>query len=259
MMKASPTSVEAWSGTPLGTATLACERLLAGRFMDQLFGYYLVQLGHWGGTEALTESCRVRHHRLVDPQAPADIIAPLDALPLASNSVDVVLLPHTLEFCDNPHGVLREANRVLMPGGHLLMLGYSRYSLWGLREAFRRPPFGDGAKLIAERRLGDWMGLLGLELTRMERYLYRLPINHGWLSRRSRWLENWGRSAIPGPWPAAAYAALFRKQALGGHVIRPKWRKRQTAGRPTAVSGSWSSRRASRVKHSPKPSSSSQS
>ncbi|MDQ2068954.1 class I SAM-dependent methyltransferase [Natronospira bacteriovora] len=241
-MRASPDSLEAWFHTPLGTATLACERLLAGHLMDELFGYYLIQVGHWGGTEALIESCRVRHHLLVEETPPASVIAPRDSLPVASSSVDVVLLPHTLEFDDNPHGVLREAHRVLINGGHVLLLGFSRYSLWGLREIIRRPPFGE-LNLLPERRVGDWMRLLGLELVAMERFLYRLPLNYGSLTRRSRWLENWGRSLVPGPWPAAAYAALFRKQALGGRPIRPRWKRSRRRARQAAVPEGWPSNR----------------
>ncbi len=234
---------ESWFETPLARATLACERLLAGRLTERLFGGRLLQLGHWSEMSALLEHCRVNRRLVVDAAAPADIVADLAALPVASGSIDVVVMPHTLEFAANPHASLREADRVLAHGGHIFMLGFSRYSLWGFRELLRRPPYGNGARLLAEHRIGDWMQLLGFELLAMERYFYRLPINQPWLIRRSRWLEQWGRSRLPGPWPAAAWAAVFRKQPPGATPISPHWYGRRPVIRPGTVPGGLSHNR----------------
>lgn len=227
--------IEDWSHSPLGRAALACERRITAALTDRLFGGRLLQLGYWPETAAFLEQCRVNRRLLASPQAPADMICRLEALPVLSGSVDVVFMPHTLSYCDDPHGVIREAERVLAPGGHLLLLGFSPYSFWGLSALMRRPPFGRRTELLAERRIGDWMALMGLELLQLDRYLYRLPVNIGSLVRRGRWLEHWGHSPFPGPWPAAAYAALLQKRDLGGNVVRPRWGRRQAAPGPAAV------------------------
>jgi len=65
-------------------------------------------------------------------------------LPLASQSVDLVVLPHVLESHDHPHEVLRETERVLMPEGQVVISGFNTGSLWRLRQMFsggtaRRP------------------------------------------------------------------------------------------------------------------------
>nr|WP_301288374.1 methyltransferase domain-containing protein [Natronospira proteinivora] len=198
----------------------------------------MLQLGHWPETSAFLEQCRVNHCLLASPRAPADLLCRLQALPVESGSMEVVFMPHTLAFCDDPHGVIREAERVLAPGGHLLLLGFSPYSFWGLRALLRRAPFADRTELLAERRIGDWMALMGLELLTLERYLYRPPLNIDLLLRRGRWLEHWGHSMIPGPWPSAAYAALLQKRDLAGNVIRPRWEQRRNLG-PAAVPDSF--------------------
>jgi len=54
------------------------------------------------------------------------------ALPFAAASIDLVLLPHVLEFASNPHQVLREVERVLVPEGQVVIAGFNPISLFGL-------------------------------------------------------------------------------------------------------------------------------
>lgn len=214
-MKSRESALQAWFGTPLGRSFLACERLLVSPLAEHLVGARLLQLGRWGNDERILENVRVGQIVRMAEDAPADMVASLDALPILSESVECVLMPHTLEFHADPHATLWEAARVLEDGGHLLLIGFSRYSLWGLREALGRPPFGGEGHLISERRIGDWMRLLGLELMSVRRYHYRPPLSHAASLRGTRWLERWGNSRVPGPWPAGGYAALFCKRRPG--------------------------------------------
>ena len=100
-----------------------------------------------------------------------------EALPVASDSVDAVLLPHTLETDNDPHAVLREVARVLVAEGQLLVLGFSAVGTWGARHRLSSEGFPPGlARLISESRVRDWFALLGFEITAVRRYLYRLPL-----------------------------------------------------------------------------------
>ena len=56
-------------------------------------------------------------------------------LPFEAQSVDLIVMPHTLEFTSDPHRLLREAERVLMPEGQLIILGFNSLSLWGARQS----------------------------------------------------------------------------------------------------------------------------
>ncbi|MBK6906226.1 MAG: methyltransferase domain-containing protein [Rhodocyclaceae bacterium] len=55
-----------------------------------------------------------------------DVFSDVHHLPFASNSIDLVVVPHTLEFDSNPHQVLREVERVLVPEGQVLVSGLIR-------------------------------------------------------------------------------------------------------------------------------------
>ena len=65
----------------------------------------------------------------------------LRQLPFAANSIDLVVMPHVLEFYDDPHQILREVERILIPEGQIVLTGFNPYSLWGLR---RRLPGSGG-------------------------------------------------------------------------------------------------------------------
>lgn len=58
------------------------------------------------------------------------IIAEPAALPLAKDSCDMLILPHTLEFTAH-EGLLSELYRALKPGGHLLVIGFEP-SIWDM-------------------------------------------------------------------------------------------------------------------------------
>ena len=112
-------------------------------------------------------------------------------LPLPSACVDGVVLHHALETSIDRRGALREAARVLRPGGRLLILGINPVSLWLLGKpdvAFRH------MKPVSLPRLRDWLALLGLQRDAKTIYLnYRsvLPMAlEGELWRRaSAWLN----------------------------------------------------------------------
>src|SRR5208283_1731784 len=92
----------------------------------------------------------------------------LESLPFASDSIDAILLPHTLELVEDPYAVLREAERVLCAEGCLMICGFNPWSGWGARRLFarllRRPPFPPGTRrVLSELRLRDWVALLGFD------------------------------------------------------------------------------------------------
>ena len=60
------------------------------------------------------------------------MVASLQALPIHGESVDVVIMPHILEFADDQHQLLREVDRILKPEGHLYYLGFAPLGLFGL-------------------------------------------------------------------------------------------------------------------------------
>src|SRR5260363_34128 len=101
------------------------------------------------------------------------------ALPLATQSLDLLALPHALELPREPHQLLREAARALLPEGQIILSGFNPHSLWGARHALGyriRHPFVPALHpLIALSRLKDWLKLLGLQLNQGRFGIYRPP------------------------------------------------------------------------------------
>lgn len=84
-------------------------------------------------------------------------------LPIASESIDLLILPHVIEFEPSPRGVLREVERVLRPEGRLVLLTFNPFSIHGMvRRLARRDAFR-GQGFVPSVRLLDWLRLLKFE------------------------------------------------------------------------------------------------
>lgn len=247
-MKATPDNTTvSWFETPIGGRVLREEILLARHALDDVFGFELLQLGAWGPASHLLGAARTQHTTLLShrPGAGVTLCAPLTSLPFASDSIDAILLPHTLELVPDPYAVLREAERVLVAEGCLLICGFNPWSGWGARRLFghffRRPSFPPHTRrLLAERRLRDWMALLDFEVADVYGYLGSLPIA-GRLRLKS------DASALEPPYrPRAAltaggYLLKARKRVQTLTLVRPRRRARQRvlvpASEPTSKVG----------------------
>ena len=233
-MKGTPDNTAVnWFETPIGGRVLREESLLARHALDDVFGFELLQVGAWGPSRHLLSAARTQHTTLLAPRPGAGVTlcAPLTSLPFASDSIDAILLPHTLELVQDPYAVLREAERVLCAEGCLLIFGFNPWSGWGARRVFghliRRPPFPPQTRrLLAERRLRDWMALLDFEVAEVSGYLGSLPI----AGRQRRKSDDptldppfRPRTALT----AGGYLLKARKRVQTLTLVRPRRRARQ--------------------------------
>jgi SAM-dependent methyltransferase len=216
---------EHWLATPLGRRCLNNEQRLVRRALDCAFGEQFLQVGTWGGSDQFTRYARTQRVAVLDEVAPAagTIVSRLDRLGIASDSIDVLLLPHTLERTATPHAVLREAARVLRPDGCLLALGFAPGGFWGLRHVLARDGYPPGSRhLILERRLRDWLELLSFDVDPAVAYCHTLPFEgvrrFGSLPRE-RWARRWL------PLLAGAYLLVARKRSVTLTAIRPAFRR----------------------------------
>jgi SAM-dependent methyltransferase len=256
-LESSPDQLAAdWFEGPLGARVLREEAALATLALDDVFGFELLQVGAWGPARHLLDGARTQHTTLLAPEISSGVTlcAPLDSLPFRSDSIDAIVLPHTLELVEDPYTVLREAERVLCAEGCLMICGFNPFSGWGLRRAFaqyvRRPVFPPQAeRLLSERRLRDWVALLGFELDSVYGYLGLLPTK----GRPSRTAEAAvreppgaaaGRAIAATPraaWTAGAYLLKARKRVKTMTLVRPRRRIRQRvlvgAAEPTSKVG----------------------
>src|SRR5262245_16566632 len=135
--------LQSWFETALGAYLLAFEQQYFDQEVADVFGFNAFQLG-LTAQDFLRANRMPLHCRLSNSneqsagQHGTRIRGDFQALPILGSSADLVLLPHVLEFSDNPHQVLREVARILMPEGHVVVSGFNPWSMWGARQAFER-------------------------------------------------------------------------------------------------------------------------
>ena len=167
---------------------------------------------------------------------PLTVVHDFAELPFASQSLDLVVLPHILEFAAEPHQVLREVERVLIPEGQLIVCGFNPASLWGARQVAGRlsgAPFlpRDG-EFISLPRLKDWLKLLNMEVSRGHFGCYAPPCTtETWLNRYA-FMEQAGHRWWP--YLGAVYMVQAIKRVKGMRLIGPVW-KRHSVTAPSAV------------------------
>lgn len=174
-MIATASPLDSWLATAPGSALLKAETALLAEILDDVFGWELLQIGLWGPARGLIPGARTRRCTVIAERASegVEVVARLPQLPIAADTIDAVLLPHTLEFVTDPKTMLREADRVLIGEGQLIIAGLTPFSVWGLRARLARGAFPPGLKnLLAERRVSDWLALLGYEIIATRRYLH---------------------------------------------------------------------------------------
>ena len=160
-------------------------------------------------------------------------LAGFDELPFDSQSIDLIVLPHVLEYTNDPHRTLREVERVLRPEGRLIMTGFNPVSLWGARQLVSFGPMRaflpQGEGLIGYPRLRDWLKLLGFELERARYGCFRPPY------RSQRWLDRTGFMERAGDrwWPicGAVYLVSAVKRVQSMRLVGKLWRTRTKGAR----------------------------
>jgi SAM-dependent methyltransferase len=182
--------------------------------------------------------------RLADPPSPGlggrqvAVITRFEELPFATQSIDLVVMPHILEFAQEPHQVLREVDRVLVPEGQVIITGFNPASLWGLRQSLARakiarPYLPRAGQFISLPRIKDWLKLLSFEANRGHFGCYA-----PWAGS-DRWLARWSFLEKAGDrwWPVlgSVYMLTAVKRVRGMRLIGPVWKRKEERERRVAL------------------------
>lgn len=213
-----------WYASGLGQSIAGrLESELSTRLND-VFGYQGLQIGNLVPGLHLLAGAGLQRHLLLDaPGSQADIHADVLSLPVASGTMKAVAFFHTLDFCDNPHQALREADRVLTDDGQLIIVGFNPYSAFGARHLMtrwrRREPWN--GRFYARHRVSDWLSVLDYRVLDSTALFIRPPINSerllrqlGGMDRLERWIGGLG----------GLYVMRARKQTVPMTLMRP-WRR----------------------------------
>jgi SAM-dependent methyltransferase len=222
------------SSSELGHDLLCREQAFFDHAVADIFGFRAVQLG-LVDYDFLACS-RIPWHGYAGMDGQADVVCDPAYLPFDSKSLDLLLMPHALDFTSEPHQVLREAERVLVPEGRLVLTGFNPLSLWGVcRLLYRRQQVPWCGNFVGMNRLQDWMTLLQLEATDSRFMAYSPPFARAdWLAR-CHFMEQAGEYC----WPqlAGVYGLVAVKRQRGMRLIMPRWQRAKPA-RALAVAGS---------------------
>jgi SAM-dependent methyltransferase len=227
-----------------GRYVLEWEQRLLDEAVTDIFGYHALQLG-MPRLDALRENrmplrcialdrvdgrpAWAEHDEIGGGRRNAALVTNFDELPFASQSIDLIVMPHVLEFAEEPHQVLREVDRILVPEGQLVLTGFNPASLWGahhwLRRIGVRPFLPHSSQLIALPRLKDWLKLLSFEAHRG-----RFGCYAPW-ARSDNWISRWSFLEKAGDrwWPVlgSVYALTAIKRVHGMRLIGLAKRKRE--------------------------------
>jgi SAM-dependent methyltransferase len=230
-----------WLRTPAGRYLLTWEQHHLDLAVADLFGFHALQVGlpeldalranrmphRWVAEDAPAPPDTGTDDAERPPRAAVALQLDFDALPFDSQSLDLVVLPHTLELARDPHQTLREVERVLVPEGRVVVVGFNPASLWGLRQRLgrmrralgtRRELFLPSAgEFLGYRRLRDWLRLLSFEVEAGRFGCYRPPVaSEKWLARYE-WMDHSGERW----WPVfgAVYFVVAVKRVRGMRLV----------------------------------------
>lgn len=223
--------LEDWlTSSILGKELVEHEQEILDTETDCLFGYHYLQMSVAPNLQLYKKST-INHKFSLSPleihqdgQTTVSGLTDFTSLPLPDDSMDVVLLHHVLEFSQNPHQLLKEATRVVIPKGHIVIVGFNRWSAFGLWRLIGRrvgniPHWASYS--IGIGRMLDWLQLLDFNPTTISYGFYRPPFKNPKLLKRLAPLEKLGKKL---GWPLGGfYCVVARKDVVPLTPIRPAW------------------------------------
>ena len=217
-----------WLASPLGQVVYNSELEQVQEILSGMFGYHILQYGYSAESNYLAAS-RIATKTILfldDVEVGQDINAihtSAEELPVATDSIDVIVLPHILEYSKDPHKLLREMERVLIGDGHVVIIGINPFSLWGLWHLFlcwwgEMPWSG---RLISMPRIKDWLSLLDFEIEKTRCFFFSPPLRNERLLQKLMPLERLGRYC----WPifGGLYVVVAKKRVVPLNPIKMQW------------------------------------
>ena len=219
--------------------------------IQNVFGYHLLIVGSRGYLPVLG-AARVQHctwlrpPAVPDPAPETDVVLPAArcssvrgracAMPVSSDSIDIVILPHIIEFEENPYAVLREAERVLVPEGHLIVAGYNALGLMGAWNLVHRRGVPWNGRFYTASRVKDWLSVLGFDTVAHDGCFFRPPLPNPRVLRRLQVFERIG----PRFWPrlCGTWFIVARKRTATPTLLGPIRRRRRQPIREAGLAGS---------------------
>lgn len=253
--------IEQWFSSAIGQRILAQEQACLDRLLPEMFGYHLMQLSVLRQKNLFLQSS-TSHQFIVDAQSSdtlinaslgdqsanlaiahhskdavfdprfssrqatrtTALISEFENLPIASDSIDVALLHHALDYSANPHQLLREAARVVIPNGHIIVIGFNPFSLMGMAHPMACLLSASSAyrhHYLRIGRLQDWCKVLELDCIYSERGYYGLPLSRYYSSS----IDRIGKKVLP--LQGSFYMLVIRKNITPMNLMKKPWQRKK--------------------------------
>lgn len=198
----------------LGRYFLRSERIFYHNVVPRIFGYYSLQIDF--PQINFLQGNTIPNHYVINH----NIICSPTVFPVASNSIDLIICPHTFEFVEDQELLIKELHRILIPNGTLIITAFNANSIF-------KPLLGKQLNkhnihgLINLNRLKSHLINNGFNIEGGRFLCYRIPINHYKFLKNTSWLDKMGDRWLPTF--ANTFALTLSKQEISPTLIRPNF------------------------------------
>jgi len=209
-----------WMDSEAGRNLLKIESEKLQSCLPSLLGHYLLQYSAWN--KKVVGETSLRHNFFISDNSSGMAQVDFLQLPFRENSIDCVVMHHILEHSENPHQSLREAARVVVPNGYIVIVGFNPWSLWGVSRYIPKSKGPRSGSYLSQGRVIDWLNLLGFRVEQLEKVQFLPPVASLYSPQTSKKIDtffNW--CGLPG---SGVYMLVARKLVAGRTPIRPQWR-----------------------------------
>ncbi len=217
--------IEQWFHSRQGEEILQDQQKFIDEQLSTLFGYHLMQISACRDV-CLYENSKIQHKFSINPLAGEKIagVADEEQLPIENESIDVALIHHAMEYTQQPHQLLKELSRVVVPSGYLLVVGFNPRSLiglWSLISLFKHKGIWQH-NLLGIRRLADWLTLMDFSVQSVQYGYYKSPANTRILPKFfNKIAAAFHRLQLP---CGGYYIVLAKKEVMPLTPVKQRWR-----------------------------------
>lgn len=229
-----------WLAQFLGQQVLLAEQDFLLKTLAKYFGKHALLIGALQ-QHLLLETTAMPYQTLLTTLGHRKLSLPtiqsgLKELPIGSGSVDLVLVPHTLEQLDHAQHLLSEACRIVKPQGHIVILGFNPFSIWGAQKWFAKlnPPHWC-QHFIPPSTIIKWLKLADFELIKQDKLIFRPPITHPALYHKLKFLEWFGQKCYKPL--GAVYILIAKAKVIPLTPIKLSWRQQLSGIQATTIPG----------------------
>lgn len=211
----------------LGNSLLNSEQKMLSTMLAKHFGKHALLIGVPHQAILLTTTPQPMH-TILSPWPHRDqkalyVEADFKELPIFSGSIDLVILPHTLEFVDNPRQLLAEACRIVKPEGLIVICGFNPISAWGAQKKLTKSPTKWSGGYIHPNTVKAWLRLVDFKMEQQSFLMYRPPMRHHGLYTKLAFLEQIGQKIFP--FLGGVYILVARAKVIPLTPIKLQWKQ----------------------------------